>query len=173
MYIMADGLTRLMAPVLPVTAEQLWKVLPGARAESVHLADFPRESDLTRYTVPELQADWQRLLVVRDAVNGEIERQRKDKKIGNSLGGRITIHAGPDDFMLLERYRADLPMLFIVSDVTLERSRDGGDLSVVASVAPGVKCSRCWRVVSHTSAESGREGLCDRCIDAIAEPVRL
>jgi isoleucyl-tRNA synthetase len=173
MYIMADGLTRLMAPVLPVTAEQLWKVLPGARAESVHLAEFPRESDLTRYTVPELQADWQRLLVVRDAVNGEIERQRKDKKIGNSLGGRITIHAGPDDFVLLERYRADLPMLFIVSDVTLERARDGGDLSVVASVAPGVKCTRCWRVVSHTSAESGREGLCDRCIDAIAEPVRL
>ena len=31
MYIMADGLARLLAPILPVTADELWRVLPGAR----------------------------------------------------------------------------------------------------------------------------------------------
>ena len=36
-----DGLARLMAPILPVTAEQLWKALPGKREVSVHLAEFP------------------------------------------------------------------------------------------------------------------------------------
>ena len=172
-YIMADGLTRLMAPVLPVTSEQLWKVLPGDRSESVHLADFPRESELTRLIQPGLEEDWRRLLAFRDAVNAEIERQRQEKRIGNSLGARITIRAGSDDHALLERYRSDLPMLFIVSDVRLDPGSSGDPLSVVAGAAPGVKCSRCWRYVSHLSTEQGREGLCDRCIEAIAEPVRL
>src|SRR5687768_4191156 len=31
MYVMADGLARLLAPILPVTAEEMWKHLPGDR----------------------------------------------------------------------------------------------------------------------------------------------
>ena len=42
-YTMVDGLTRLLAPLLPVTADELWRHLPGQRADSVHLADFPAE----------------------------------------------------------------------------------------------------------------------------------
>ena len=38
---MADGLTRLLAPILSFTADELWRHLPGAREESVHLALFP------------------------------------------------------------------------------------------------------------------------------------
>jgi isoleucyl-tRNA synthetase len=174
MYVIADGLTKLMAPVLPVTSEQLWKVLPGPRPDSVHLADFPQPSELSRRLAPELAADWDRLLAVRDAVNAEIERQRKHKVVGNSLGAGVRIRAGGDEYDRLERYRADLPMLFIVSDVGLERAPEGADgLSVAASRAPGVKCARCWRFVPRVSGESGREGLCDRCVEAIAEPVRL
>src|SRR5204863_5952497 len=52
MYVMADGLARLLAPILPVTADELWRHLPGfaetaadKREESVHLAEFPRDVD--------------------------------------------------------------------------------------------------------------------------------
>jgi isoleucyl-tRNA synthetase len=172
MYTIADGFSRLMAPVLPITAEQLWKVLPGTREPSVHLADFPAAADLERSLAPQLSADWGRLLTLRDAVNAEIERQRKAKVVGNSLGASVRIRASDADHELLDRYRGDLPMLFIVSDVQLERS-GAGDTAVSASRAAGVKCSRCWRVVPSVSDESGREGLCDRCIEALAEPVRL
>ena len=41
MYVMADGLARLLAPILPVTAEEMWQHLPGSREASVHLAEFP------------------------------------------------------------------------------------------------------------------------------------
>jgi isoleucyl-tRNA synthetase len=41
-YVMADGLTRLIAPVLSITADEIWSRLPGTREESVHLALFPR-----------------------------------------------------------------------------------------------------------------------------------
>src|SRR5204863_5553593 len=41
MYVIADGLTRLMAPILPVTADELWRHVPAASETSVHIAQFP------------------------------------------------------------------------------------------------------------------------------------
>ena len=49
MYLMADGLTRLMAPILSFTADELWRFLPGTREESVHIAVFPSAADLDRF----------------------------------------------------------------------------------------------------------------------------
>ena len=87
LYLIADGLSRMIAPILPVTAEQLWKVLPAVsgREESVHLAEFPTVESLDRLSDPGQAADWQRLLAIRDAVNAAIEEQRQKKMIGNSL----------------------------------------------------------------------------------------
>src|SRR5690606_28953424 len=62
MYRMVDGLARLVAPILPVTAEQLWKVLPGDREASVHLALFPDRATLAGLIDEQLMADWRRLL---------------------------------------------------------------------------------------------------------------
>ena len=41
-------------------------------------------------------------------------------------------------------------------------------LEVGVRRAEGHKCARCWRIVREVSAESGTEGLCDRCMAAIA-----
>ena len=41
MYLMCDGLARLLAPILPVTADDLWRYMPGQRIGSVHLEEFP------------------------------------------------------------------------------------------------------------------------------------
>src|SRR6185503_5013047 len=46
MYLMADGLTRLLAPILSFTADELWRFMPGGREESVHLALFPTREEL-------------------------------------------------------------------------------------------------------------------------------
>src|SRR5262249_5668217 len=45
MFIMADGLTRLMAPILSFTADELWRFLPGRADASVHMALFPQAED--------------------------------------------------------------------------------------------------------------------------------
>jgi isoleucyl-tRNA synthetase len=39
--------------------------------------------------------------------------------------------------------------------------------------APGVKCERCLRYVDVVTTEPDRAGICDRCVDALAEPVNL
>jgi isoleucyl-tRNA synthetase len=167
---MADGLTRLIAPILPVTADELWAVLPGRRLESVHLATFPAEVEDLQDEA--LTGRWARLIEIRDEVNKALEGARQQKVIGNSLAARVDVRASGATAELLERYRDDLPMLFIVSQVKLERSPagdgDGAIELITVHKADGVKCQRCWRFVDRVAADAEREGLCDRCVDALA-----
>jgi isoleucyl-tRNA synthetase len=172
MYVIAEGLTRLVAPILSVTAEDIWRHLPGRKAESVHLTDFPdwKELDELRRQEP-LLAEWERLLAVRDRVNRALEEARQAKVIGNSLGARVALRAGGPTAALLERHRDDLPMLFIASRVDLEGDAATDDrLDVEVTRAEGTKCPRCWRVVP-TLLPVGDGDLCDRCADAVAQTV--
>jgi isoleucyl-tRNA synthetase len=175
MAIMADGFARLLAPILPVTSDELWRTLPasaeasagkpGKREESVHLADFPAK--LERFEDPALVAAWDRLLHVRDEVNRALETARQAKEIGTSLAARVALTAGGDTAALLRTAEADLPMLFIVSHVSLDTTGPDG-VSVSVSRAEGDKCDRCWRIVPKVSHAAGSEGLCERCMDALA-----
>jgi isoleucyl-tRNA synthetase len=170
MYVMADGLARALAPILPVTADELWRHLPGPREESVHLAEFPRGLEDLRDEG--LSQRWERLLGVRDEVNRSLEAARQAKVIGTSLGARVALTAGGEIGALLNASEADLPMLFIVSQVTLEVA-GGEGLTVSVTRAEGEKCQRCWRIVPVVSRRPGTEGLCDRCLDALdIEPPR-
>ena len=168
MYVIADGLVRLLAPVLPMTADELWRHLPGQREASVHMAEFPADADIEAMLAPGVVARWERLKAVRDDVNAALEARRKDKTIGTSLGAKVTLRAGGETGALLEQHRAELPMLFIVSDVVLETTAADQPLEVVVERADGDKCARCWRVVDRISSDAGTEGICDRCIGAIA-----
>jgi isoleucyl-tRNA synthetase len=135
----------------------------------VHLADFPAVRDLEGNLTPELVSEWSRLLTLRDAVNADIERKRKDKVIGNSLGASVEISAAGEDYELLHRYRSELPMVFIVSSVNLRRTEGPtSGVTIMTRPADGVKCARCWRYVSE---ETGQEGICERCAEAIVESV--
>ena len=170
MYLMCDGLARLIAPILPVTADDLWRNMPGQRSASVHLEEFPKVDHLL---APDLVATWDRLMQVRETVNAALEEKRKHKVIGNSLGASVTLSASGPIAALLEQNRDDLPMLFIVSDLTLNiGSADGpDDIRVDVDKAHGVKCGRCWRFVPSVRTEPDWSGICDRCVDALAEPV--
>ena len=167
MYVIADGLTRMLAPILVVTADELWRQLPGKREASVHLAEFPAETE--KLVDPGLAGRWEQLMRIRDDVNRALETARQAKTIGNSLGARVTLRARGADAALLERYRDDLPMLFIVSHVDLDPAPgDGTPIEIAITRADGDKCPRCWRIVPSVSADPGTQGLCDRCVDALS-----
>jgi len=169
MYLICDGLARLLAPILPVTADDLWRYLPGSRSESVHLQAFQSVDGFADRSVAEA---WTRLLAVRETVNAALEGKRKDKVIGTSLGARVVLTASGPVARLLDEHRDDLPMLFIVSDLELKLGPlDGADsVSVEVEKAPGTKCERCWRIVPATSTSPEWAGLCPRCVDSLAEP---
>jgi isoleucyl-tRNA synthetase len=169
MYLIADGLVRLLAPILPMTADELWRHLPGQRDVSVHIAEFPAAASLDAMIDADLADRWERLKSIRDMVNVALEAKRQDKTIGTSLGARVTLRAGGDNLVLLARYLDDLPMLFIVSQVAVETSGSEGDtVHVQVDRAEGEKCVRCWRVVDVISRDTGTEGLCERCLGAVA-----
>ena len=184
MYTIADGLTRLLAPILPVTTDDLWSHLPGQREDSVHLTEFP--TGCQTLVDQDLLTRWQRLLGVREAVNVVLEQLRTEKTVGTSLEAAVTIRASGATADLVERYRDDLPMLCIVSEVTVTPAADlptdadaartagaqfvepGGAAVITARRASGVKCERCWRYVAAVSATEPA-GLCPRCVDALSE----
>jgi isoleucyl-tRNA synthetase len=182
MYLIVDGLARLLAPVLPVTADELWSVLPGTREASIHLSEFPSPESLDAMLEPSAAGDWQRLLAIRDVVNAALERERKvTKTIGNSLMAALRIRASGSDLDVLRRFEPSLPTIFIVSDVALESGAttatqpgqaDAPAVQVEVSRSTGTKCERCWRYVPSVSREAAHEGLCDRCVAALAERVQ-
>src|SRR2546425_273255 len=177
LYQMADGLTRLMAPILSFTADELWRFLPGRREESVHIAVFPKAADLDALVDRDLLDRWARLIDLREQVLAEIEPLRKDKRIGSSLQAKAVVSATEAELAFLERYARQLPMLFIVSEVELRPAPTDVEAHtearprVTIERASGVKCERCWRYVPAGSSDPAWAGLCDRCQEALAEPV--
>ena len=183
-YTMTDGLARLLAPILPVTTDDLWPFLPGPREESVHLADLPAGCDAL--VDRDLLARWARLRALRDAVNVELERLRQRKTLGTSLEAAVSIRANGTTDELARRYAADLSTLFIASQVTVSSDPDlpldagraeaagaqfvepDGAAVIEARRAGGVRCERCWRYVESVT-DRDPAGLCNRCVDALAE----
>jgi isoleucyl-tRNA synthetase len=172
MFTVVDGLARLLAPILSVTMDELWRGLPGTREASVHMALFP--ANLEGMLDGALVERWAALGAVRDVVNVALEQKRQEKTIAGNLSAAVEIRATGAELDLLRRYDAFLPTLFGVSAVRVDAGDDGTDGAQVAVTrAGGTKCERCWRVVSEVTSAAGREGLCPRCVDALAEAVSL
>ena len=167
------ALTKLMAPVLSFTAEEIWRILPEAvrvdsKADSVHLAMFPEVDP--RWADAKLAKRWEQLLEVRVAVQAALEVQRRDKVIGAPLEARVVIEAQPAQYELLKAYGQDLAAFFIVSDVVLIELPDVPESpGVIISVekATGTKCERCWNYRQAVGTFPDHPTLCDRCVEAV------
>jgi isoleucyl-tRNA synthetase len=174
-----EALVRLLAPVMSFTADEIWSFLPAVagRPESVHLAQFPAPADITGDTaaasgLEELKSDWETLLGVRDEVLKALEEARNRKLIGGSLEAQVRVSAPEPVYSLLERYRAQLRYVFIVSQVTLAPAPSGDGASgiqVEVGKAAGQKCERCWNYSVHVGEDRDYPMVCERCSAALDE----
>jgi isoleucyl-tRNA synthetase len=178
MYLLMDSLARLMAPLLPVTADEIWKHMPGLKdkASSVHLTLLPAVN--SRWKDESLAQSWEKILQVRAEVTKALEEARSQKRIGHPLDAAVTISAKKDVYDVLKPYAEDLRFIFIVSKVALLKDETLDDsfksenvtgLFIRIEVAAGEKCERCW--VHETSVGSNKEhpSICERCQKALAE----
>lgn len=173
MYRILDALTRLIAPVLSFTADEIWQEMPGRNEASVHLAGFPRfEASLVDN---DLEARYERLLKVRAEVSKALELARNEKRIGSSLEARVVLGV-PQDFQeLLNCYAEELPALFIVSQVALSEPFSDGiaaenisGLRIRIEPAAGGKCERCWNYATSVGEWGAHPGICHRCRAALS-----
>jgi len=168
LYRLLDALVRLVAPLMTFTAEEVWTHMK--HAESVHVAYFPEPGDLTAGlgdAARKRTADWDRLMEVRGDVLKSLENARNEKLIGAPLEARVSLSADGDLFPLLEQYARELPALFIVSEVALDRSE--GALAVRVDRAAGRKCERCWKYTTDTGSNAKFPTICAACAGSVEE----
>ncbi len=173
-----EAMTRLMAPILSFTSEEVWGHLPkvAGRAESVHLALFPKAADvLGDASVTEQDAqqeqDWATLLLVREQALKALEEERNSKRIGKSLEAQLTVTAADPAYSVLARYREQLRYLFIVSAVSLVQGSGNGTGGVRVEVkkADGAKCERCWNYSTRVGEDKVYPTICERCSAVLKE----
>lgn len=172
MFRVLENTLRLMAPILPFTADEAWEAMPDFRekAASVHLCSFPGDSQ--PWLEPEMMKKVDRLLEVREQAQKEMEKAREARLIGNSLEARLIFQAPEEVFDLLEEFKADLPALFIVSEVEVSAAVDG-ELKVQVSRASGNKCERCWNYSVSVGQEPDYPALCERCARVLRDEMKL
>ena len=174
MYRIVDALTRMLAPVLSFTADEIWLRLPGEREDSVHLAEFPAE--ISGYLDDMLEARYEKLGKVRTEIARQLERARAEKRLGQSLEAKVLIQAPENYRQLLQEYQELLPTYLIVSQVELCETLDAGTpaeqlpgLKIQILPADGEKCERCWNYATSVGSDSAHPTICARCSDALAD----
>jgi isoleucyl-tRNA synthetase len=174
----SEAMTRLLAPILTFTCEEVWQHLPktAGRPDSVHLAKFPDIEDVLGTASapsddPQHQQDWTTLLAVREQVMKALEEERNSKRIGKSLEAQLILTAADPAYSTLKRYADQLRYLFIVSAVTLKQGSGNGTGGVHVEVtkADGQKCDRCWNYSAHVGEDKTYPTVCERCSAVLKE----
>ncbi|MDF1614673.1 isoleucine--tRNA ligase [Desulfurivibrio dismutans] len=179
MYEIADGLLRLMAPILSFLAAEAWEYLPAdeRRETSVFLAAFPAARP-QRLADQELLTKWDKILTLRSELTRALEIARRDKVIGHSLDAEVVVAA---DGQWAEFVNANWDTLQLVTIVSVMRreetlpaeaanifhSEEIPGLQVLVRPAPGDKCQRCWMRVESVGEDQEHPAICHRCRGAI------
>ncbi len=162
LYLILDTMTKIMAPILCFTCDEIWLSMPhaaGADTRNVLFSDM--NQPFSDYALDEAaMAKWDKIIQVRDVVNGVLEAARGAKKIGKSLEAKVALTVPAEDAFLAEMDADALADLLIVSQVSVTV---GDAIAAQVENAAGDKCQRCWKVLPTVSAE----GLCPRCAKVI------
>lgn len=167
------AVTQLIAPIVPHTADEVWKLIPGVSELSVQLTEIS-EPDTAVYDEA-LEEKWEAFIDVRDEVFKALETARKEKVFGNSLSVKLDLFPDEKTTALLRKFE-HLAELFIVSAVVVhapgEQTAADAELydavSVKVGLAEGEKCERCWMVTTDVGSDASFPQLCARCAEVLA-----
>ncbi|EPJ54672.1 MAG: isoleucyl-tRNA synthetase [Osedax symbiont Rs2] len=164
-----------MAPVLSFTADEIWQNLPGERSASVQLE--------TWYTgLTEMPADaplssefWEQVMMVKNAVNKELEAQRGEGLIRSSLEAKVTLFASAELQQQLEKLGDELRFVLITSEVSVLSIDQAADaaatevdgLSVKVEKLSAEKCERCWHLREDVGSDAVHAPICSRCVENV------
>ena len=153
-------LTKLIAPVLSFTAEEIWAVVNKDAEDSVFLHAFAALPAIT--DADALTARYERLRALRTQVAKKLEEARAAGKIGSSLQAEVTIHASGEDLAALQSVGDDLRFVLITSVARLVPA--SGELVIEVAASNHAKCERCWHYVADVGSHADHPTICGRCV---------
>jgi isoleucyl-tRNA synthetase len=165
MFEILKTVSRIMAPILSFTAEEIWGYLPDyGKKESIFLEEFPKYHP--EYQDDKFEKEMAELLGVRSVVLRRLEEARRDKIIGSSLDAEVHLEASGAAYKLLDKYRDNLKEFFIVSGCALlESTNDELKVQITASLLH--KCPRCWTRDAHVPSD--QSDVCPKCKEALTQ----
>ena len=193
LYHILSTLSRVIIPVMPHMAEDIWSHWNEAQKPDFGLAEgVPKSILLAPW--PELPTEWrldeakaksfEALLMLRESVNAGLEQARSQEEIGSSLEANVLIQPLASTWNFLKELNTEvLELLFLVSGVeilppegtpdlytshaVLAEEEVDGEYKVTIVRAVGDKCQRCWQYKETVGAYVDHPHLCTRCHTAI------
>ncbi|MEW5819820.1 MAG: isoleucine--tRNA ligase [Cyanobacteriota bacterium] len=182
LYYLIQDIVRMLVPVTPHMAEDIWQNIPDELkygVESALLTDWPEVK--SEYINEELSNKWENIFEIRDNVTKAIEPARLQKLIGSSLECCVEIFTENNEKKeLLESVKNSLSMVFITSKVNLLDNKqctnsegllntlEEEDIIVYVIKASGTKCERCWKFSESIGDNKEHCTICSSCIQAIS-----
>ncbi|MFS5799859.1 isoleucine--tRNA ligase [Streptococcus agalactiae] len=159
-------LTKLLTPILPHTAEEIWSYLEHEEEEFVQLAEMPVAQTFSGQE--EILEEWSAFMTLRTQAQKALEEARNAKVIGKSLEAHLTIYASQEVKTLLTALNSDIALLMIVSQLTIadeaDKPADSVSFEGVAFTvehAEGEVCERSRRIDPTTKMRSYGVAVCD------------
>lgn len=160
LYHITHSLTRLMAPFLSFTAEEVWQQLVQDQDDSIFLHqwhDIPMPDH-----APALADQWALIRETLADVRKHLETLRSAGDIGSSLQAEVAIHADAAHYAALATLGEDLRFTMITSSAELHLATDAAP-HISAQPSSHAKCERCWHYRADVGTHADHPGLCGRC----------
>ena len=164
MYEILNALVKILAPMTCFTAEEIWKFMPHRaeeNAESVMLTSYPVPN--SKYENKELEAKWDKIIKLKEAVAKKLEEARAEKIIGHSLNAKVVITSEGEDYKFQKENQDLLMTVFIVSGLEIKE----GTPEIKVEIAEGEKCERCWMYSTTVGEDKENPCICHRCSEAL------
>lgn len=161
-YLILDAMTRMLAPILAYTSDEIWSYMPHKSSDNSEHVIFNSMPEITEVSVDDsFMADWDKIHELRDDAKKEIEVLVKNKTIKGSLESKVTLEASGDYLEFLNKVKDEIKPALIVSEVEIKEG--DGELKITVEKAEGEKCERCWSISRTVGLNQAHPTLCDKC----------
>ena len=175
-------LTAWLAPIMPFTMEEVWLSRFPSEDDSVHFRTFPKTP--SSWHNGALAENWRTIRRLRRVVNGALEVERREKRIGSSLEAAPRVHVTDpayraamsaeapggmvDDFLAEIAITSQAYLVDGAADGEAFRLDDVADVAVIPGRAEGQKCARSWKYDPAIGSDARYPDITPRDADAVA-----
>ncbi len=161
---MANGMIRLLAPILVHTADEAFGYLHGKPPEgfpsSIHLEKFRESKEGLAHP------DWSRVFELRNLALKQMELT-KEKGLTNQMDMGVLAKMGKEDFDRIQPFKDDLADLCGVSRFRSEKATQPGIEIEIEDLREQPRCQRSWKRDGTVRQRSDGGMLTDRDAGAL------